>query len=349
MPAVRARDYNAVPMDIGRVLVTGSSGFIGGRLTEALRRDGVRVVGMRRSAPAAPDRDFVIADLRDRAGLEQACAGVDAIVHCAGHAHAFGVEADAAARAHHEINHVGTCNLVEAAGRAGVRRFVFLSSVKAMGAPGDRCVDESWPIPPDTAYGRAKRAAEEAVLDGGRRYRMSVTNLRLAMVYGRGSRGNLERMARAIRAGWFPPLPETGARRSLVHVADVVDAIRSVLADQRAGGRTWIVADAETYSGARLYDALRALLGHGPTRWRVPATLLRAAAAGGELLSRLLGRPLPLGRDAVERLLGSECYRPDAIRRELGWQARVTLDAGLREMLGVDAPVTSGPVIGGSS
>jgi nucleoside-diphosphate-sugar epimerase len=336
-------------MDIGRVLVTGSSGFIGGRLIEALRRDGVRVVGMRRSAPAAPDRDCVVADLRDRAGLEQACAGIDAVVHCAGHAHAFGREAEAADRHHHDINYLGTRNLVEAAGRAGVRRFVFLSSVKAMGSPGARCVDESWPAPPDTAYGRAKRAAEEAVLDAGRRHGMGVTNLRLAMVYGRGSRGNLERMARAIRAGWFPPLPETGARRSLVHVADVVDAIRSVLADARAGGRTWIVADTETYSGAQLYDAVRALLGKGPASWRVPAPLLRAAAAGGDRLARLLGRPLPRGRDAVERLLGSECYRPDAIRRELGWQARIALDAGLREMLGLDARAAAAAAAGGSS
>lgn len=342
-----AQDYNPVPMDIGRVLVTGSSGFIGARLVEALRRDGVRVTGMCRHARAGAGE--LGADLRDRASLERACAGIDAVVHCAGHAHAFGVAADAADRLHHDINYLGTRNLAEAAARSGVRRLVFLSSVKAMGSPGAQCVDESWPAPPDTAYGRAKRAAEDAVLDAGRRHGISVTNLRLAMVYGRGSRGNLERMARAIRAGWFPPLPETGARRSLVHVNDVVDAIRCVLADARADGKTWIVADANTYSGAQLYDALRALLGKRPASWRVPARLLRSAAAGADLLARLAGRPLPLGGDVVERLLGPECYRPDAIGRELGWQARVALDEGLREMLGRDAPVAAAEAFGRSS
>lgn len=87
-----------------------------------------------------------------------------------------------------------------------------------MAEPGDACADKDWPGEPATPYGRAKRAAEDAVLEAGAKYGMHVVNLWLAMVYGHGGRGNLERMARGIRAGWFPPLPETGNRRSLVHM-----------------------------------------------------------------------------------------------------------------------------------
>ena len=129
--------------------------------------------------------------------LTAACAGVETVFHCAGYAHAFSaLSGDDAAR-HREINFEGTRNLVEAAGQAGVKRFVFLSSVKAMAEPGAACADEDFPGEPATAYGQAKRAAEAAVLEAGRRYGMHVVNLRLAMVYGAGGRGNLERMGQA--------------------------------------------------------------------------------------------------------------------------------------------------------
>ncbi len=212
--------------------------------------------------------------------------------------------------------------MVEAAGQAGVKRFVFLSSVKAMAEPGDACASEEWPGEPLTAYGQAKRAAEQVVLEAGAKYGMHVVNLRLAMVYGRGGRGNLERMARAIQRGWFPPLPETGNKRSLVHVDDVVSAMRLVAERPAANGRTYIVADAQAYSGRELYDAIRAVLSAPTFSWSVPAGLLRAAG-------RLNGR---VG-EVVDRLIGSACYSPARIERELGWRAKVGLEDGLQEML----------------
>ena len=109
-----------------------------------------------------------------------------------------------------------------------------------------------FPGSPETAYGQAKRAAEAAVLDAGQRHGMHVVNLRLAMVYGAGGRGNLERMGRLVRRGLFPPLPETGNHRSLVHVDDVVAAMRLVAADEQANGRTYIVASPEAPSGRAL-------------------------------------------------------------------------------------------------
>ncbi|MCZ7655575.1 MAG: NAD-dependent epimerase/dehydratase family protein [Rhodocyclaceae bacterium] len=93
---------------------------------------------------------------------------------------------------------------------------------------------------------------------------MHVVNLRLAMVYGHGGRGNLERMARGIRAGWFPPLPDSGNRRSLVHVEDVVAAMGMVAQAPAANGRTYIVADPKAYSGREIYDAIRRGLGNRP-------------------------------------------------------------------------------------
>lgn len=314
-------------MGVRPLLVTGASGFIGRRLVRALETDGLPVVRMSRAAIDGPAT--IRADLLDPAALRRACENVRTVFHCAGYAHA-GDDGEDAAR-HREVNFHGTRNLVEAAARAGVECFVFMSSVKAMGLPGADCVDETWSAPPETAYGRAKRDAEDAVLAAGRRHGMRCTNLRLAMAYGRGGRGNLDRMARAVLRGWFPPLPETGGRRSLVHVDDVVAVARRVADDPRAAGKTYIVADPRAYSGRELYDALREALGLRPASWRCPAALLRAAGALGDGLQKISRRRLPVTRGVVARLIDAECYSPARIAAELGWRARVSLREGLRE------------------
>lgn len=313
-------------------LVTGGRGFIGRRLVAALRAEGLRVRVLTRSEPAGPDE--VRGDLSHPASLAAACAGIDTVFHCAGHAHAFGARSEADAARHRLVNLEGSRLLAEAAGRAGVRRLVFLSSVKAMGEPGDACVDETWPAPPVSAYGRAKREAEDVFFATGERFAMHVVCLRLAMVYGSGGRGNLERMAALVRRGWFPPLPETGNRRSLVHVSDVVAALRLVAFDPRAAGACYIVAHPQTYSGRGIFDALRDAQGLPPIGWSVPSALLKLAARAGDLGAALTGRRAALDSEALDRLLGSACYSPARIEQELAWRAAVDLPAGLREMQG---------------
>lgn len=313
------------------ILISGSSGFIGKRLALVLQGEALQCRGMVRRSGA--DTSAIVADLADTAALAEACVGVDDVFHCAGYAHAFASLSGDDSAKHREVNFEGTRNLVEAAGRAGVKRFVFLSSVKAMAEPGELCIDEDFSGQPETAYGQSKLAAEQAVLEAGRRYGMHVVNLRLAMVYGSGGRGNLERMGRLVARGLFPPLPETGNHRSLVHVEDVVSAMRLAAADARANGRTYIVAGREAPSGRALYDVLRQVQGLTPCRWTVPALALRLAAKTGDGLEKLLGRRLPLDSEALDRLLGSAWYSPARIERELGWKARVSLLDGLSEML----------------
>jgi nucleoside-diphosphate-sugar epimerase len=303
-------------------LVTGAGGFIGHRLVLPGTRAMVRTVS------SAAD---VHGDLSDRASLDAACVGIERVFHCAGYAHAFN---SSDPDVHWRVNFEGTRNLVTAAGEAGVRCFVFLSSVKAMAEPGEECIDEDAPGEPDSAYGRAKRAAEDAVIEAGEKYGMHVVNLRLAMVYGRGGRGNLERMARGIRAGWFPRLPDTGNRRSIVHVDDVITAVRCVADAEAARGRTYIIADAQPYSGRQIWDAIAGVPPRLTFQWALPAAAWRIAATAGDVAGRIFGRPLPVNSEVVERLLGSACYSPAKIERELGWRARIGLADGIREMLG---------------
>lgn len=313
------------------VLITGATGFIGHRLTRCLAGRGVSCrLSARSIAPAA---DAFPADLGDLPALQAACAGIETIFHCAGYAHAFASSSGEADR-QWRTNCEGTRNLLEAAARAGVQRFVFLSSVKAMAEPGEACVDEDYPGLPETDYGRAKREAEGLVLAAGLAHGMHVVVLRPALVYGAGGRGNLERMGRLVRRGLFPPLPETGNRRSLVHVDDLVSAMLLAAETPRANGRTYIVAGSATPSGRALFDAMRWALGLPPVSWAVPAPLLALLARLGDRLGILRGRRSPFNSEVVSRLLGSACYSAERIRQELGWQPVVSLDDGLREMLG---------------
>lgn len=313
-----------------RYLLTGSTGFVGCRVLAALTRRGDNCRLLLRRGDGA---QVVRGDLADPAALAAACAGIDYVIHCAGYAHAFAARSADEARQHWLVNFAGTRDLVEAAGRAGVRRFVFLSSVKAMAESGDACADEDFPGEPVSDYGRAKRAAEVAVLAAAERYGMHVVNLRLSMVYGAGGRGNLERMGRLVRKRVFPPLPETGNRRSLVHVDDVVAAILAVAADPRAAGRTYIVCGPEAPSGRQLFSALRAAAGLTPCAWAVPRGLLQLAAVAGDGLGWLVGRRLPLNGEVLQRLLTSACYDGSRIQAEIGWQPVVHLKDGLQEML----------------
>ncbi|MBK7416427.1 MAG: NAD-dependent epimerase/dehydratase family protein [Dechloromonas sp.] len=184
-------------------LITGATGFIGKRLGHTLLEEGRSCRTLSRQVVLG--NNIFNGDLSDKPSLSLACAGIERVFHCAGYAHAFSSLSGDDEAMHWQVNFEGTRNLVEAAGQAGVRRFVFLSSVKAMAEPGEVCADEDFPGNPDTAYGESKRAAEIAVLAAGQRYGMHVVNLRLAMVYGAGGRGNLERMGRLVKRGWFPP------------------------------------------------------------------------------------------------------------------------------------------------
>lgn len=313
------------------ILVSGASGFIGRRLVSRLSAEGASFRQLVRSQREGVSS--ATGDVTDPDSLVHACAEVSSVFHCAGYAHAFSALGGEDFARHWAVNFEGTRNLVDAAGRAGVKSFVFLSSVKAMADPGDSCADEKFPGEPQTPYGQSKLAAEKAVLEAGRQYGMHVVNLRLAMVYGSGGQGNLQRMASLVKRGLFPPLPETGNHRSLVHVDDVISAMRLVGSDRRANGKTYIIASQHAPSGRELFDALRRVQGFPPCCWSVPAPLLWGGGKLGDWVERIARRRLLLDSEVIARLLESAWYSPALIESELGWTARVSLIEGLSEML----------------
>lgn len=318
------------------VLVTGATGFIGRHAVAAIAGQGAQVLALTRGeARFRGDTQLTVrtGDLLDHASLRGVARGVDTVLHLAGYAHAETADEDTHADLHWRITLEGTRAMLREARDAGVRRFVFVSSVKAAGEGGPACIDESVKGAPASAYGRAKLAAEELVLATGRESGMQVCVLRLPLVYGLDNKGNIPRMAAAIARGRFPPLPETGNRRSMVHVEDVVQALVLAATRPEANGNVYYVTDGGVYSTREIYDAIRAALGLPPLRVRMPRWCLRGGAWLGDLVQRLTRWHAPLNSDTLEKLLGSAWYSSAHIEQELGYRPTRSLADALPEIV----------------
>jgi len=226
----------------------------------------------------------------------------------------------------------GTRTLLDQAIKSRVNRFLFFSSVKAMGEGSENCLDETAPCLPLTFYGKAKLEAEKLVIEASR-HGMQSTVLRLPMVYGPGCKGNLPRMIHAVARGHFPPLPEIGNRRSLIDVRDVVQAALLAAADARAASKIYIVTDGQTYSTRQIYEWICAALNRAIPRWTVPLFLLHSLAYAGDIVGRVSGRRFMLDSVALDKLLGSACYHSKKISHELGYHPAYSLKNSLAEMV----------------
>jgi nucleoside-diphosphate-sugar epimerase len=315
------RDAGIVVMG-RRFVVTGASGFIGRRLCAALREHGPVVALLRDSSQEGPWDEVVIADIARDEIPSAPFTGAAAVFHLAGRAHAV-TERAADASLYQRVNVEGTRRVAAAARAAGVRRFVFASSVKAMGE-GD---GDDAPLSP---YGRSKRDAEDILRRSGV---AEPVVLRLSLVYGPGVEGNLGGMLRAVQSYRFPPPPRVPNRRSMVHVDDVVRVAVACGEDARAVGKTFVVGDGIEYSTRDIYDAMNTALGRPSPVWSLPAPCWTLLAAAGDMWGALARRRAPFDSEAHRKLFASAWYEPDNVRSELGLPPLLTLDDALPGML----------------
>jgi len=319
-------------MAVRRCLVTGASGFIGRALCAFLQEQGCKVRALLRRETEGPWDEAVFCDLGYDSLPEQSMQGIDTVFHLAGMVHAM-KPGKGEQRLYETVNVRGSEAVAIAAVESGVRRFVFFSSVKAVGDPGEKCVDERWQILPQDPYGLSKREAEKRLLGFGRRAGMHVSVLRPALVYGPDAKGNLQRMIEAIDAGRFPPLPETGNRRSMVHVDDLNEAAWLVATHPQADGEVYIVSDGEAYSSRQIYEWMTEALGRKLPAWNMPAPVLGIAATWGDIFQRIPGCRVPINSEMFQRLIGSACYEAGKLRQDLGWQPRRRLYETLPNMV----------------
>jgi UDP-glucose 4-epimerase len=298
------------------IALTGATGFIGRHLLRELGRRGYRLrVLLRRPSTMPLDcASAVIGDLARPSNMAQALADADAVIHSAGIAHAMsGVPEDD----YRALNTEGTIALARAAQRAGVRRFVFLSSIRAQCGPtAETVLTEETPPQPTDAYGRSKLAAEQGLagLD------LDWVALRPVIVYGPGVKANMAQLMRLARAPFPLPLGGLTAQRSLLSLDNLVTAVECVLARPGPLRRPLIVADPEPLTVAGMIAALRSGLGRRPGLFSVPSALLRGAC-------RAVGR-----EEVYDRVAGPLVVDSSALHR-LGWRPQVSTPAGLAALM----------------
>ncbi|MES9857762.1 MAG: NAD-dependent epimerase/dehydratase family protein [Sedimenticola sp.] len=314
---------------LGRCLVTGGTGFIGQRLLTSIIFSGYSIRMLSRSQD--PCVETIVCDLvKDEIPID-ALDSVDTVFHLAGYAHDLR-DASKVKHLYRAVNVEATVRLAELAVQSGVKRFVFVSSVKAGGsAVAGLCMTEEDQGEPEGIYGQTKREAELKLLEIGRRSGMHVSIIRPSLVYGAGVKGNLRMMLSGIEKGWFPPLPEVGNRRSMIHIDDLVRALLLVANDDRANGEIFIATDGQPYSSREIYEAMRDAVGKKATNWRVPKALLFAAAKTGDLVKGTI--PFPFDSYRYQKLLGDECFSSEKIQTLLGFKPNYTLFDALPDMV----------------
>jgi UDP-glucose 4-epimerase len=292
---------------MGGVFVSGATGFIGTRLVNHLQNTlGADVVSVL-SRHQHPVLETVLCDLQKEHVPDDALLRISTVYNLAGYAHDLG-DASSVAHLYQAVNVDATVRLANLAVESGVKSFVFVSSVKAGGCGEDDVVTR-----PVGVYGKTKREAEFKLLEIGRQSGMHVSIVRPSLVYGAGAKGNLALMRKGIQQGWFPPLPETENRRSMIHVDDLVQVLLLVAEDERANGEIFIATDGVPHSSRKIYEAICLGVGKKVPKWSVPKFLFNALASTSLRL-----------RYKVDKLLGDEEYSSEKLEA-LGFRAERTL------------------------
>lgn len=291
-----------------KIFLTGGTGFIGKRMLNALSGNIVLL-----SRKKNRNYKTVVCDLQKERIPEDALAGVDVVYHIAGFAHDFR-DSNKAEHIYRKVNVDSTVELAEMAIKNGVKQFVFVSSVKA-GEVSDGKVPENLKVSSkiEGIYGKSKREAEIKLLEITNNSNMHVAIVRPSLVYGPGVKGNLKMMLSGIERGWFPPLPDTSNRRSMVHVDDLVRAILLVSEDERADRQIFVVTDGVPHSSCEIYEAMCFALGKSIPKRRVPLSVFN-----------LMSLISPKLRHKVDKLLGDEWFSSASLEA-LGFKANKSL------------------------
>lgn len=297
-----------------RVLVTGASGFIGRTLTQRLLEKQYEVnILSRRVVADGPDAagcrafqgDITTTDL-----LDAACKDVDTVFHLAAYAHVNQHDTQQML----VVNVEGTRRLLDSALRCGVRRIVFFSS--SLAEPGVGVVL--------TPYGHAKIEAEKLLLAAAETGQIEVCCLRPVNVYGLGMQGNLLTLIRLIYKGVFPPLPVPSASLSLVGCRDLCEAALLAAESPRANGQIYPVTDGRTYTMRGIEVSVRRALGRRQPRWHMPLPMLWLAAAGLEVVGRVLRLKNAPGLRSYRVITTDSVFSCEKIQQELGYNPAAT-------------------------
>ncbi|APW47766.1 UDP-glucose 4-epimerase family protein [Rhodoferax antarcticus] len=319
------------------ILVTGATGFVGKAIVQRLLADDESrrvAVAARRVGQQWPERVLprVTGELTPSADWTVALEGVSVVIHCAARVHVMTDTAADPLEEFRRVNVQGTLNLARQAAAAGVRRFVFVSSVKVNGEAtqlGSLFKADDAPAPLD-AYGVSKMEAEQGLRELAAQTGMEVVIIRPPLVYGPGVKANFAAMMRWLQRGVPLPLGSIHNQRSLVALDNLVDLIVLCLTHPAAANQTFLVSDGEDVSTSELLRRMGQALDRPARLLPVPQSWLRYAAA-------MVGKP-----DVAQRLCGSLQVDITKTRQLLGWTPPLSLDEGLKRAAAGSLELTNG-------
>lgn len=300
-----------------KILVTGADGFVGRTMSEHLVASGhtvLRVVRVR-----GDDGAIAVGDIASYHEWPSLLASVDVVVHLAARAHVLREVGGDSLERFRRVNVAATLQLARAAARAGVRRFIFLSSIGVNGvSTADRAFCEADEPNPSEPYAISKWEAEQGLLAIGER--MEITRVRSPLILGAGVKGNLQRLVKLVDSGFPLPLGAIRNRRSFIALDDLCKLLALCVAHERAGGELFLAADAEDLSTPDLLRSIADGLGRPVHLVPVPLPALRLAA-------RAIGKEAEL-----QRMASSLRVRADRVREILCWKSTIGLRSAIKSM-----------------
>lgn len=305
-----------------KVLLTGSSGFVGRALNVELANKGFDVLNVVRTMDSDLIGDIFVANISPETDWSFALMGVEVVIHCAGRVHIMSDNVLNPLKGYRYQNVESTLHLANVAAAMGVKRFIFISTVKVFGeqsSPGGKFFADSVYAPLDP-YGISKMEAEIGLQEIADRSKLEVVIIRLPLVYGPGVKANFLSMMKWLRRGIPLPLGAiTKNRRSFVNLSNLVDLIITCINHPAAVNQAFLVSDDEDLSTAGLLDRMALALGRPLQLISVPAALITLGA-------KLVGRA-----DIAQRLCGSLQVDIKKTKDLLGWSPPVSVNEGLRK------------------
>jgi len=308
---------------IKRILVTGANGFVGAALCERLTEQGIEARAAVRAVGSARNRSLdtqivAVGDIHADTNWTAALTGVTHVVHLAARVHVMQETARDPLQIFRTVNTAGTLNLARQAAEAGVRRIVYMSTIKVNGerTSGRPFYAEDDPKPED-AYAQSKLEAELALNDISQNTELEVVIVRPPLVYGPGVKGNFVAILRATQKGWPLPLANCDNRRSFVGLTNLISLLEKCVAHPAAAGQVFLVADGDDLSTPELLRRVAHALGRKARLLPFPPALLHLAA-------KIVRRP-----GIYERLCSSLQVDIGKAHKLLGWSPTCSVDAEL--------------------